>query len=115
MRLNRDQRYQKSYLWRVRLIRCEIFADSSLLSGLFYLRGLLFPRPPPEGPEPPPWPVGHPAPVGLFCGCAMIESPYVLPLYLIACYVPPVSVRTAINVHCYSCCYSALIGDKASF
>ena len=66
------KRLLKSYLCGVRLVRCEIFADSSLLSGLFYLRGLLFPRPPPEGPVPPPCPVGHPAPLGSFCGCAIV-------------------------------------------
>jgi hypothetical protein len=60
------------YLFIVRLARCEIFADSSLLGGLFYLRGLLFPRPLPEGPVPPPWPRGHPALFGSFCGCAMM-------------------------------------------
>lgn len=66
------KRHQKSYLCRVRLVRCEIFADSSLLGGLFYLPGLLFPRPPPEGPLPPPCPVGHPAPFLSFCGCAIL-------------------------------------------
>ena len=102
------------YLSRVRLARCEIFADSSLLGGLFYLRGLLFPRPPPEGPVPPPCPVGHPAPFLSFCGCAILGLLYlVLPLTLIACYMPSVAIRTAINVHCYSCCNSAFFGDDA--
>ena len=109
------KRLLKSYLCRVRLVRCEIFADSSLLGGLFYLRGLLFPRPPPEGPVPPPCPVGHPAP------CRFVVVPYwasfylVLPLSLITRDMPATAFGAAVNVHRDARCEPALIGDHASF
>ena len=113
---NFRKRLLKSYLCGVRLARCEIFADSSLLGGLFYLRGLLFPRPPPEGPLPPPCPVGHPAPLGSFCGCANWASFYlVLPLSLITRDMPATAFGAAVNVHRDARCEPALIGDHASF
>ena len=39
------KRLLKSYLCGVRLVRCEIFADSSLLSGLFLFARIVVPAP----------------------------------------------------------------------
>lgn len=97
------------YLFIVRLARCEIFADSSLLGGHFYLRGLLFPRPPPEGPVPPPCPVGHPAPFLSFCGCAIMGL-----LLIKSRNVPSLSKGAFVCVHPNSCCSHSLACYVAS-
>ena len=113
---NFRKRHQKSYLCRVRLVRCEIFADSSLLGGLFICedcysrvhrrKGLCLRRVL--------WAILRRW--GRFVVVPYWASFYlVLPLSLITRDMPATAFGAAVNVHRDARCEPALIGDHASF